>query len=361
MSASRNTIPLPYRDRIARVRDQIQRHKLDGYLVSDRMDQIWLTGFTGESGAVLVTERQVVLLTDGRFDETAEKEAPWARKVVRKKRSPDVTARELRRYRLSRVGFDPQHVNVTTYAGLRSAAKPTRMVSTTDLIGVMRLIKDASEIAKIRRSIDIAERVFRRIKSWMRPGMTERSIAAKLTFEMQSAGAQGSAFTPIVAVGANGSLPHYEPGDTKVTASDGVLIDWGARCDWYISDLTRMIWPGSVPRRMAKVQAVVAEAHDTAIAAIRAGITAGRVDAAARRVITKAGFGTRFTHALGHGIGLDVHEAPRVGKESDTVLQSGMIVTIEPGVYLPGVGGVRLESDVLVTDGGAEVLSSLPF
>ncbi|RMF75680.1 MAG: aminopeptidase P family protein, partial [Planctomycetota bacterium] len=246
MSAGRVRIPSPYRDRIARVREELLRRKLDGYLICDRMDQIWLTGFTGEDGAVLITDTRVVLLTDGRFDETADREAPWARKVLRKQRTPDVTARELRRYRLSRVGFDPRRLDVATYAGLRPAAKPTRLVAVANLIGGMRLIKDAGEVEKIRRAIRIAERVFKRVAGRIRPGMSERAIAAKLVYEMQAAGAQGPSFPPIVAVGANGSLPHYEPGDAQVSGRHGVLIDWGARCDWYVSDLTRMVWPGSV-------------------------------------------------------------------------------------------------------------------
>jgi Xaa-Pro aminopeptidase len=336
------------------------RKRLDGYLVLDRMDQIWLTGFTGEDGAVLITPKVVVLLTDGRFDEAADIEAPFARKVLRKKRTPDVNAREFKRHKVTRLGFDPGHMNVADYAQYRKFAKPATLVSTSGLILGMRTCKDDREVEGIRVAIRVAERAFQRLQKWVRPGVTEREVAAKLEYEMARLGSQGPSFPTIVAAGPNGSLPHYEPGDRKVSKQEGILIDWGARVGWYCSDLTRMIWPGSIPRRLAKIYDVVREAHDRAIAAVKPGVTAHAVDRVARSHIAKAGFGPQFNHALGHGMGLDVHEAPRVGKGTKDVLKPGMVITIEPGVYLSGVGGIRVEDDVLVTETGHEVLSSLP-
>jgi Xaa-Pro aminopeptidase len=336
------------------------RRKLDGYLVQNRMDQYWLTGFTGEDGFVLVTPRVVALLTDGRFDEAADVETPWARKVLRKLRTPQRNAQEIKRYKLKRVGFDPGHLCVAEYASLRKCARPTHLVSAANLVLDMRLQKDAGEVAVIRKAIRVAEKAFTKVVRWIKPGMTERDISARLAYEMQCLGAQGVAFPTIVAVGANASLPHYEPGDGVVKKGEGILIDWGARVDWYVSDLTRMVWPGSIPREIAKIQRIVEEAHDQAIAFVKPGVTCDAVDAVARRVIAKAGYGSRFNHALGHGMGLDGHEGPRVGKGTQTVLKPGMVITIEPGIYLPGKGGVRLEDDVLVTETGCEVLSTLP-
>lgn len=354
--------PVPrYARRLERVREQMKREKLDAYVVFNRSEQYWLTGFTGEDGHAIVTQREVTLMTDGRFDETAQIEAPWARKVIRKKRTPEKTVREFKRLKLKRIGFDPDHLAVRTWAALSKESKPTKLVSVSGLIRDMRLVKDEEEIAAIRRSIRIAESAFRKIEGWAQPGMSEREVAARLIFEMGTLGAEEPAFHPIVASGATGSLPHYTPQDRKLSDKEGVLVDWGARCGWYVSDLTRMLWPGSIPKDIGKVYEVVREAHDAAIAAVKPGAKAAKVDRAARLVIEKAGFGQRFQHALGHGIGLDVHEAPRLGMKSEDVLTPGMVVTIEPGVYLPGVGGVRIESDVLVTDAGAEVLSSLPY
>lgn len=334
--------------------------KLDSYLVQDRMDQVWLTGFTGESGSVLVTEKAVVLLTDGRFDETADIEAPWARKVLRKHRSADETVRELRRAKVTRLGIDPDHTTLRMYTELQKLAKPVRITSASRLIADLRLIKDADEVARIRHAIEIAEAAFKKVSARIRVGMKEREIAADLIYEMSARGAQGPSFAPIVAAGASASLPHYESGDGIVRADSCLLIDWGARVDWYISDLTRMIWPGSIPPRLREVHNIVREAHDRAIAIIKPGVRAAQVDKAARDFITKSGFGANFNHSTGHGIGLNVHESPGLRRQSKEILKPGMVVTVEPGIYLPGIGGIRIEDDVLVTDSGHEVLSTLP-
>ncbi|MBL8880587.1 MAG: aminopeptidase P family protein [Phycisphaerales bacterium] len=358
--STRKTPSPPHDGRIARLRAAMTSAKLDGYLVQDRMDQIWLTGFTGESGSVLVTHRGVTLLTDGRFDETADIEAPWARKLLRKKRSIDETARELRRAKVTRLGIDPDQTTLRTFTELQKAAKPIRITAASRIIADLRLTKDAGEIALIRRAIEVAEAAFKKVTASVRVGMKERDVAADLVYEMSRRGAQGPAFAPIVATGASASLPHYEAGDREIRADACLLIDWGARVDWYVSDLTRMVWPGSIPPRLREVHKIVREAHDRAIAVIKPGILAAQVDKAARDYITKSGYGANFNHSVGHGIGLNVHESPGLRRQSKESLRPGMVVTIEPGIYLPGVGGIRIEDDVLVTDSGHEVLSSLP-
>jgi Xaa-Pro aminopeptidase len=360
MPKAKRAIPQPHADRITRLRERMRSRRLDAYLVQNRNDQYWLTGFTGEDGSVLVTARSIVLLTDGRFDETADLEAPFARKVLRKRRTPDVTAREIRKRKPARVGYDVDHTTVRTFTELGKLIRPAKLVSTSRLILDMRQCKDEGELGAIRRAIRYAEEAFECVREWVRVGMTERQVAAKLVFEMQRLGADGSSFEPIVAVGANSSLPHYAAGDAVVTDDAGILIDWGARSGWYVSDLTRMIWPGSIPRRLRNVYAIVREAHDLAIAAVGPGVKGAAVDRVAREHIRKFGYGKQFRHGLGHGIGLDVHESPRLGNKSDDVLKPGMVLTIEPGIYLPGVGGIRIEDDVLVTENGYEVLSSLP-
>lgn len=361
MPAANNPLPTPpYDNRINRVRAKIRELKLDGYLVNNRMDQYWLTGFTGEDGGVLVTEKHVVLLTDGRFDQTADIEAPYARKVIRKDRGPKTTVREINKLRIAKLGFEPSDLNVRSYTDLRGLLKKTRLAAASGIISDMRVAKDAGEIEAIRRAIRIAEDGFRSLLTWVKPGMREREVAARLVYEMQSAGAQEAAFQPIVAVGANASLPHYEPGDAAVSDNECMLIDWGARRDWYVSDLTRVIWPGKVSSELAKVYNIVREAAEKAIEAIKPGMAASKVDKIARSHIENCGYGPQFNHSLGHGIGLNVHESPGLRRISKEKLRPGMVVTIEPGVYLRGVGGIRIEDDVLVTETGHEVLSSLP-
>ncbi len=360
MKKSDKPVPEPYSIRIKKLRDEMGRRKIDGYLIQDRMDQYWTTGFTGEDGPVLLTQRAVVLLTDGRFDEAADREAPYARKVLRKKRTPDETVREVRRGKVKKLGFNPDHMNVREYNALKKLAAPARLVPTEGLVTPFRACKDAGEVNRLRTAIRVAEEAFERLRQWLQPGQTEREIAARLVYEMQQLGAQGETFPSIVAVGANSSLPHYEPGNGKLVENEILLIDWGARVEWYGSDLTRVLWLGRIPDRMKDVFRVVREAHDRAIEAVKPGVKARAVDAVARGIIQKAGYGKLFNHGLGHGLGIVAHESPRVNKISKDILKPGMVITIEPGVYLPGVGGVRLEDDVLVTDTGYEVLSTLP-
>lgn len=358
--ATRSAVPPLHAERLARVRAALVARKLDGYLISDRMDQYWLTGFTGEDGGVLVTPSAVVLLTDGRFIATAAAEAPWARAVIRVQRGPQATAKELKREKITRLGFDPAYTSVAAFSALAKLARPARLVAAGSIIQGMRQQKTREEVSKVRAALRVAERAFREMSEWLRPGMVEREVAARLVFEMHKLGAQAAAFAPIVAVGPNGALPHYESGDGVVSRDQGLLIDWGARLDWYVSDLTRMVWLGSIPPKLVRAERAVRQAHAAAIAAIKPGVQAVAVDRVARSIIRKAGYDKQFNHGLGHGIGLNVHEAPRLARRSEDVLRPGMIVTVEPGIYLPGVGGIRLEDDVLVTETGYEVLSTLP-
>lgn len=360
MAISRASVPEPYVARLASVRDTLTRRKLDAYFVHDRMDQYWLTGFSGEDGSVVLTADHVVLLTDGRFDEAATREAPYARKVLRKVRGPEANAKEIKRLRVRRIGFNPDQVSVREFNELGKLIRPARLLATDDPIRPLRMQKTPGEIDRIRRAIHVAEEAFKAVRKWIRPGVTEREVAAQIEFEMRRRGAQGPSFPTIVAFGPNSSLPHYDSGDRRWMDSEPVLIDWGAQVDWYCSDLTRVFWTGAVLPEYRTITDVVRQAHDAAIEAVRPGAKAASVDAVARRLITKAGYGKEFNHALGHGFGLRVHEGPRVGRKSKDVLRPGMVVTIEPGIYIPGVGGARIEDDVLVTETGHEVLSSLP-
>ncbi len=360
MAPARSATPEPFSTRIGRLRDEMARRKLDGFLIQNRMDQYWLTGFTGEDGAVLVSEQSVVLLTDGRFQDTADTEAPYARKVVRKKRAPEETAAELRRAKVKRLGFNPDHMNVREYTALRKLAGSTRLIAASGMILPLRAVKDAGEIDLLRRAIRVAESAFNEIRGWLRPGMAEREVAAELAYRMRRLGGQCETFPTIVASGPNAAIPHHESGDRKIAENELLLIDWGAKVSWYGSDLTRVLWLGTIPPRLKTVFDIVREAADRAIGAVRPGVKASAVDRVAREFIRKSGFGKHFTHGLGHGLGSAGHEAPHLGKRSKETLEPGMVFTTEPGIYLLGEGGVRIEHDVLVTESGHEVLSALP-
>ncbi|MEW6251731.1 MAG: Xaa-Pro peptidase family protein [Planctomycetota bacterium] len=361
MAATNPAIPEPYASRIQKLRAEITRRKLDAYCVQNRTDQYWLTGFTGEDGAVVVTQRGVTFLTDGRFDEAANREAPWAKKVLRKQRNPQTNVKEIKKLRVGRLGFNPDHMTFAEHKQTKKHGAPwLKLVEAPDAIRPMRIVKTAEEVERIKVAIRVAEDAFNRVREWLRPGATEREVAARLAYEMQMLGAQGEAFPSIVAVGPNAALPHYEPGGCRVTEDQPLLIDWGAKVNWYGSDLTRVLWLGPVAPEIRKIFDIVRAAQEAGIKAVRAGAKLHDVDKAARDVIEQAGYGKQYNHALGHGLGLAEHEPPRIGQGTEGVLQAGMVVTVEPGIYLPSLGGVRLEDDVLVTDSGCEKLTTLP-
>jgi Xaa-Pro aminopeptidase len=357
---SRRAIPEPYRSRLQQLRHALKREQLDGYLALNRNDQFWLTGFTGEDGGVLVRPRTVTLLTDGRFEETARQETPYARAVIRPNRGPKSFAEELTRAGVKQCGFDPRHMTVELYNGLTRSARGSKLMPVRNALTGPRQCKNPSELRQIRRAVKIAQDAFRATVADIKPGQREREIAARLVYEMTRRGADGPSFPPIVAAGPGAALPHYAPTDRKLRRGEALLIDWGARVGWYASDLTRMVYVGSIPPLIAEIHAIVLAAQEAAIARVAPGVETGAVDAAARQVIAAAGYGQQFTHGLGHGLGLDVHEGPSVRRDAKDVLEPGMVITIEPGIYLPGQGGVRIEDDVLVTAKGRSVLSKLP-
>ena len=234
------------------------------------------------------------------------------------------------------------------------------MIPLNDVMVNLRKVKDNHEIQIIRQSIEIAESAYKAIRRQLKIGQTENQLAGRLIFEMRSRGASGTSFPPIIAAGSTSSLPHYRPADRPVKKNQPLLFDWGAVYKGYCSDLTRTLLIGKVSPRMKKIYEVTLEAQLTAISFLRPGATTRQADAAGRKVIEKAGFGKYFGHGLGHGLGRDIHELPYMRKTAgDEELTPGMVVTVEPGIYLPGEGGVRIEDDVLITATGREVLSSL--
>jgi Xaa-Pro aminopeptidase len=334
-------------------------NQVPSLLVTNRPDQVYLTGFTGEDGGVLVTRNRVVLLTDSRFDEAADKEAPWATKQLRKTTLSELASTVMRKLRLRVVGFQPEYLSVDQLSALRKACRPTKLKPAGGLVGRLRVCKDATEVRRIRESGKVAVAAFKAMCRKIRVGMTEQDLAARLEYEMKIRGAAGPSFPTITAEGPNASLPHAVPGKRKVRKGSAILFDWGAVVGHYCSDLTRVVFVGRIPPRIRKIYQIVLAAQEAGIQAVRPGAEFKEVDAAARKVIARAGFAKRFGHGLGHGLGLDIHEPPSVRPLVPGRLEPGMVVTIEPGIYLPGVGGVRIEDDVLVTKNGFEVLTDL--
>ena len=347
------------KERLGRLRRLVRAHGCDALLVTNPVDIRYLTTFRGEDSALLVEARRATVLSDFRFQEELGALRGLADVVIRSEPMADAMARLVKARDVRRLGVQAERMTLGERAGLARLVGAKRLVETTGLLASLRVCKDGGEVAAIRRAVRIQEAALEATLEAVRPGLTEAQVCARLEFEMKARGAEGSSFGSIVAARANSSLPHAVAGATKLRRNDVLLIDWGARAHGYCSDMTRTFALGRWPREMARVYDVVLEAMEAGITAVGPGVAARDVDRAARSVIEKAGYGERFGHGLGHGIGLDIHEAPRVAKTSEDTLAAGMVVTIEPGVYLPGVGGVRIEDDVLVTDRGRRVLSTM--
>jgi len=374
MAKRKPTLPDHLLGRIEAVRSRLGADKsastADALLVTNPVDIRYLTGFIGDDSWALIhlkgdqrRARHVYLLSDDRFREQIGREAPHARPIMRKKSLADELAAMLDKLRLGRVAIQDAHVSV---AGRKKLAKAiggaSRLVDTDDGLVQQRAVKTRAEVKAIRKALGIQQQAFRETVETMRPGETEVEVAAYLEYRMRGLGADGTSFPSIVAVDANAALPHAIPGPAKIKRRSHVLIDWGAKADGYCSDLTRVVFLGKPTRQMREVYQLVRAAQLAAIDAIAPGQSLRGVDAVARKIIKKAGHGKHFGHGLGHGIGLDIHEQPVLSYRApeDGVLEPGHVVTVEPGVYLPGVGGVRIEDDVLVTARGHEVLSDLP-
>lgn len=344
-----------------KLRKLLKKTEADALLVTQEQNVTYLTGFTGDSSYLLLTPKEELILSDKRYTTQLEEECGDLKFEVR---GPELKMHEhlaevAKRMKIGTLGFESQHVSVATHAAWSKQLKNVELAPTTDLVEQLRMIKDKEEVQIICDSVACAQRAFEVIRASLRPEQTEKQVADLLEAQVRLFGGECTSFPPIIAVGPRAALPHARPGQPKIGDDDFVLIDWGARYRGYASDLTRILVTGKISPKLQKVYGVVAKAQSLAIAAIRHGASMKDVDAAARNSIAKAGFGKQFGHGLGHGIGLQIHESPRMGPKEDAPLKAGMVVTVEPGVYIPGWGGVRLEDDVLVTKTGAKVLTSV--
>lgn len=352
-----------YRKRREILLRTLKKRKLPAMLVTDELNVTYLTGFTGDSTYLLLTPERAILISDPRYTTQIQEECEEVEASIRSSSSVPMktaVAEVVRSAKLSALAFEADHLSFATHAEYQAALEGVELTPTSGLIVEQRAVKDAEELAEIRVAVDLAERSFRAVTAALRPDMTEAQAAAELEYRIRMLGGRGLAFDPIVGVGPRSALPHGRAGETRFSESTFCLFDWGARKTLYRSDITRLVVYGKLPAKVEKIYGVVLEAQRLAIEKIGPGVSTREVDAAARKHIADAGYEKRFGHGLGHGFGIAIHEQPRLSPLSDQTLVPGMVVTVEPGIYLPGVGGVRIEDDVLVTTKGAEVLTSLP-
>lgn len=338
----------------------MRAHRIDALVVSLLPNVRYLTGFTGSHGAAVVTASGAWFLTDARYRTQSANEVRGFRRIITTHDLlKTIALRKLTRG-CRRVAFESESVTYAQYAAFKNAMGCSLLVPSRGLVEELAVAKDEGELASIARAAAITDRVFGEILAEIRPGVQEAELAAEITYRHRRYGAGGDAFEPIVASGGRGTVPHARATERRIKPGEFVTLDFGCMVDGYCSDLTRTVAVGRVGRERRRVYAAVLAAQREAVDAVQAGIRASDLDAVARSAIAAAGYGKFFTHSLGHGLGLRIHERPRVSALSSERLQVGSVITIEPGVYIPGRFGVRIEDDVVVTSSGCTVLTHAP-
>ena len=342
--------------RLGRLRNLMGRQNLDALLVTNPENMRYISGFTGE-GLLLISPGDACLVTDGRYQTQARLEAPDWMVLISKTLSSEALAEVCRERVLNRIGFEKNDVTYQKFERFQADFSGLDLRPVLGLVESLRLVKDVDEIAMIREAGVVAGAAFCYVIGHICSGQTEREIASRIDYFLRSRGDGPPAFETIVAAGERGAMPHGRATPDKIRSGQMVMMDFGACCQGYMSDITRTVCVGRFDDKQRHVYGVVLEAQRSALDRLRPGVIASQVDEVARQVITRAGFGDYFTHSLGHGVGLNIHEAPRLAPKQETVLEAGMITTVEPGVYIPGWGGVRIEDTVLVTETGCEILT----
>jgi Xaa-Pro aminopeptidase len=343
--------------RTDRLVERLRERELDALLVTNLVNVRYLSGFTGTNGLCVISPDERLFITDFRYVERAAGEVPDFERLRGKQDLLGDAAERLS----GRVGFEDQHMSVRTYKRLDELVpEGVELVAAGGLVEDLRAVKSSDELEKMRQAATLADEMYEYIQSRGLVGRTEREVAIDVEREMRARGAEDPSFPSIVAGGPNGALPHAEPRDIAIEPNTLVVVDMGCRLDGYCSDCTRTFATGEISDEMGSVYELVLAAQEQSLGAVRAGAECSAVDAVARDRISEAGHADHFGHGLGHGVGLEVHEAPRLAQNADGSLVTGNAVTVEPGVYIPGAFGVRIEDLVVVTDDGAEILSHFP-
>lgn len=344
-------------NRVSKLRKAVQDQGLDAILITSGINRRYLSGFTGSSGYVLITEDEGYLLTDFRYMTQASDQTKGLKVVQHGPNFIDTVRELLPKGDKTRLGFEQDDVAYGAYASYAEALKPAELVPVSQAVEKLRMYKDEEELAVLQRAAKLADDTFVHIQKIIKPGMTERDVDLEMEFFMRSHGATASSFDTIVASGERSAMPHGVASSKVIQKGDMVTLDFGALLDGYCSDITRTIAVGDPGTKLKEIYDIVLESQLYALEHIKPGMTGREADALARDIIAARGYGDAFGHSLGHGLGMEVHEWPRLSMRSDDVLEPGMVVTVEPGIYVPGLGGVRIEDDVVVTETGVEKLT----
>jgi Xaa-Pro aminopeptidase len=351
----------PFSRRRRALQLQLSKRRLNSLVVTHPTNWYYLTGFTGEAGLLIVSQRGSALITDGRFTTQAREETSGIRIIPQEKSLLLTAAKFVKGHGGSRVGFDACRLTVQQLRMLRKeAGARVRWIAASDEVESLRALKDPAELAQMRKAAVLAGQALDSVLKLLRPGVREIEIAAEIEYRMRRLGASGPAFETIVAFGHRSAYPHARPTAKRLNKNELVVLDLGAILAHYCSDITRTVFFGRVPARLRGWYKAVQEAQAAAVSAVKAGVRCGDVDAAARGVLARCKLDRFFVHSTGHGLGLEVHEDPRIARGQQRTLVPGNVITVEPGVYVPGVGGIRIEDDVAVHANDTEILTRVP-
>jgi Xaa-Pro aminopeptidase len=342
--------------RLARLREHLKERELEGLVVVRPENRYYFSGFVGTAGALVITADRACLCVDFRYEEQARQQAPEF-EVITGGVADGLAIEQLKQLALKKVGFEDKYVNVALYQRWKENLPNLEFVPMDDDLTRMRMVKSPAEVERIAKAADLGDRALQYVLEEYGLDHTELELAWALEKFMRENGAEGLAFDTIVASGPTAAKPHAQPSQRRPEPGDLLVMDFGAQLDYYCSDMTRTLVKGPASDKAKEIYGIVLEAQLAALAAIAPGVTGHEVDKVARDIITAAGYGQHFGHGLGHGVGLLIHESPGLGPGVQTILEPGMVVTVEPGIYLPGFGGVRIEDLVVVTEDGCRILT----
>lgn len=345
--------------KLENLRKLLETEEIEALLITNEFNRRYMTGFTGTAGLAIVSKTDAVFITDFRYTEQADKEIKDFRIVQHMKTIIEEVASQVKSMGIKTIGFEKDDLSYGLYE-LYTKQMEATMKPVSGLVEKLRMVKTEDELAVLKKAAKIADEAFTHITNYIKPGISELDVSNELEMFMRKQGATSSSFSIIVASGLRSALPHGVASSKIIEDGDFVTLDYGALYNGYISDITRTVAVGEPSAKLKEIYAVTLEAQELALKGIKPGMTGIEADAIARDYITSKGYGKEFGHSTGHGIGLEVHEAPGLSFRSDTILKPNMTVTVEPGIYLPGIGGVRIEDDIVITQTGNERLTMAP-
>lgn len=343
-------------EKLKKIREALQVNHVDAFLITSPINRRYVTGFTGTAGTALITETDAKFITDFRYTEQAEAQVDGFQVIEHKQLMIDEIKHQLKEMKVKRLGFEKDYVTYSEYEMYRDAFE-AELVPISGWIEEIRLIKTDEELAVMKQAAKIADDAFEHIQKYLKPGVKEIEIANELEFFMRRKGATSSSFDTIVASGWRSALPHGVASTKEIASGELVTLDYGALYNGYCSDITRTVALGEIDSKLKEIYDIVLEANERGLREIKPGMTGKEADAVTRNYIAENGYGEKFGHSTGHGLGLEVHEAPRLSSRSNQELKPGMVVTVEPGIYIPGLGGCRIEDDIVITKSGNERLT----